>query len=206
MLTITSFAGNNKYNGGNISRNIPSETFIQIYDKMFVYPDNYKIISINNKDITDEFKCLYLNEKNILSAWQYVYDNVSGITLISNDLMPLADSNTSQEAIYDILRCQNSGAAFEICFYVEFTYEVNSNNKIVRSSYPQISEWIVNPFDESEFKYSLSVKKNSYSINTSQNTITYTYNYQMNCTVLTTDGLYYKYNFPVMYHTFSRSV
>lgn len=34
MLTITSFAGNNKYNGGNISRNIPSETFIQIYDKM----------------------------------------------------------------------------------------------------------------------------------------------------------------------------
>lgn len=92
-----------------------------------------------------------------------------------------------------------------VLFILSMVITISTAYASVRWSYlTMISSEI--QFDESEFKYSLSVKKNSYSINTSQNTVTYTYNYQMNCTVLTTDGLYYKYNFPVMYHTFSRSV
>lgn len=120
--------------------------------------------------------------------------------------MTLSDVFTSQEAIYDILRCQKSGAAFEICFYLSFEYEVNANNKIIRSTYPQISEWLSNPFDLSEFDYTIRTIQNSYSINTSQTTIVYTYNYTVDCTVLTTEGLYFEYDFPVYYHSFPRRV
>lgn len=191
----------------NISRDVPSQVFQQIYNDLYASGENFTVISTGNVDITEEFKEAYLTSYNLLAAWQYVYDNVSHITTHPSIPVGLADAYTSQEAIYDILRCQKSGVAFEACFYVEFTYEVNSSNKITRSSAPELSQWLANPFDDDEgFKYSLSVKKNSYSINAAQTVITYVYNYKMACSILTTDGIYFEYDFPICYHTFSRSV
>ena len=81
MLTLASFTSFvSDHMEGNITKEVPSQTFISIYNEMLENPDRYKVTSIDNQDITEEFKLTYLNQNNLIGAWQYVYDNVSNIT------------------------------------------------------------------------------------------------------------------------------